>query len=74
MLEKNLPMSILSERCPTTKQKGKEHEQIQEAIAYDMALRVPHSVGAKISFPGDGGEGERGSGVEREGTEPADEL
>jgi hypothetical protein len=49
MLKKDLPMSILSERCPTTKQKGKEHEQIQEAIAYDMALRVPHCVGAEIS-------------------------
>jgi len=67
-------MSTLSERCPTTKQKGKEHEQIQEAIAYDLALRVPHRVGAEISLPGDGGEGERGSGVEREGAESADEL
>ena len=67
-------MSILSERCPTTKQKGREHEQIQKTIAYDLALRVPHRVGAKISLPGDGGEDKRGSGVECEGAEPADEL
>src|SRR5271168_2948032 len=73
MLEKNLPMSILSERCPTTKQKGKEHEQIQKVIAYDLALRVPHSVGAKISLPGDGWKGQRGGGVERTGAESADE-
>ena len=67
-------MSIFSERCPTTKQKGKEHEQIQKAIAYDLALRVPHRVGAKISLPGDGWKGKRGSGVERAGAEPTDEL
>jgi hypothetical protein len=74
MLEKNLPMSILSERCPTTKQKGKEHEQIQKVIAYDLALRVPHSVGAKISLSGNGWEDKRGGGVERTGAESADEL
>ena len=74
MLKKDLPMSILSERCPTTKQKGKEHEQIQETIAYNLALRVPHRVGAKIPLPGDGGEGQRGGGIERAGAEPADEL
>ena len=74
MLEKNLPMSILSERCPTTKQKGKEHEQIQKAIAYDLALRVSHRMSAKISLPGDGWEDKRGSGVKRAGAEPADEL
>ena len=67
-------MSILSERCPTTKQKGREHEQIQKTIAYDLALRVPHRVGAKVSLPGDGGEDKRGGGVECAGAEPADEL
>jgi hypothetical protein len=67
-------MSILSERCPTTKQKGKEHEQIQETIAYDLALRVSHRLGAKISLPGDGGEAERGSGAVCQGTESANEV
>jgi hypothetical protein len=67
-------MGILSERCPTTNQKGREHEQIQETIAYDLALRVPHRVGAKISLPGDGREDKRGGGVECAGAEPADEL
>ena len=67
-------MKILSERCPTTKQKGKEHEQIQKVIAYDPALRVPHHLGAKIPVSGDAGKGERGSGVVRAGTESADEL
>ena len=74
MLKTNLPMSILSERCPTTKQKGREHEQIQKTIAYDLALRVPHRVGAKISLPGDGGEDKRGGGVVCAGAESADEL
>jgi hypothetical protein len=63
LLEKNMPMSTLSERCPTTKQKGKEHEQIQKAIAYDLALRASHRAGAKISLPGDGWEDKRGSGI-----------
>ena len=56
-------MSILPERCPTTKQKGREHEQIQKTIAHDLALRVSHCVGAKISLPGDGGEDKRGGEV-----------
>jgi hypothetical protein len=74
LLKMNLPMSILSERYPTTNQKGREHEQIQKTIAYDLALRVSHRVGAKISLSGAGGEDKRGGGVECAGAEPTDEL
>jgi len=52
----------------------KKHEQIQKVIAYDMALRISHCLGAKIPVSGDAGKGERRSGVVRAGTESADEL
>jgi hypothetical protein len=49
-------------RCPHNEQKGTSDEQIQRNVAYDLALRVPHHVDAKISVSGDAREGERGGG------------
>jgi hypothetical protein len=50
---------ILGLCCLHNQTKGKEHEQIQEIIAHDLALRVSHRVGAKISVSGDAREDQR---------------
>jgi hypothetical protein len=65
---------ILSLCCLHNQTKGKEHEQIQEIIAHDLALRISHRVGAKISVSGDAREDQRGGGILRSGTDEADEL
>jgi hypothetical protein len=44
---------ILGLCCLQSQTKGKEHEQIQEIVAHDLALRVLPRVGAKISVSGD---------------------
>jgi hypothetical protein len=50
---KESAQDILGLCCLHNPTKGKEHEQIQEIIAHDLALRVSHRVGAKISVSGD---------------------
>jgi len=50
---------ILGLCCLHNQTKGKEHEQIQEIIAHDLALRVSHRMGAKISVSGDAREDQR---------------
>ena len=44
--------SILGLCCLHNQTKGKEHEQIQKIITHDLALRISHRVGAKISWKG----------------------
>src|SRR5215831_16773434 len=64
-------MCNLSERCPHNEQKGQTHELIQTTVAYNLALRVPHCVGAKIPLSGSAREDQRGGGVMRSGPKPA---
>jgi hypothetical protein len=40
---------ILGLCCLHDQTKGKEHEQLQKTVTYDLALRAPHRLGAKIS-------------------------
>ena len=63
-LEKESAHSFSFGCCLHNKTKGKNNEQIQANVAYDMALRIPHRLNAKISVSGDAREGKRGSGIE----------
>jgi hypothetical protein len=65
---------ILGLCCLHDQTKGKEHEQLQKTVTYDLALRAPHRLGAKISVSGTAREDQRGGGAVRAGTNPANEL
>ena len=44
------------------KQGGHSEQPVSEVITYDMALSVPHRMGAKVSVPRVAWDGERGRG------------
>jgi hypothetical protein len=48
LLEKETAHSFSFCRCLHNETKGKNYEQIQADVAYDMGLRIPHRLDTKV--------------------------